>query len=720
MVVLRRGWLLLALAGCTFNPAIEVSKIICVAGDDNTCPSGYTCTLTEASPEGLCCKGSGGKCTEDPPALAGRNPGAAGESGDEDAGVPPGTGGSTTTRDGGGGGAAGSPGTGGSSGGSTGSGGSGTGGSGTGGGGGSTDAAVSRDAGGDSAPDLMPDGPSTPSCVPACTVGDKKCGTGGGLRQCVLVAGCPAWGVEMSCGTGGRRACTGSEPAARCECPAAPSACNNQAGAYCSSPMALETCLADADGCIYKGPTTTCPAAKPCTGTLPMASCSCGAPPAACMGASGNLCTGPGSLITCGSNSEGCPAITAMKTCGPSETCQGSAGSATCQCNATPPACAGVGNGTVCSGNSVLSCTTTANGCVTSSAVKTCPGGKPCGVVGGTADCRCGAVAPECSSGASGTVCSGNTVLSCGSNADGCPTSATVKTCPNGKPCGVQNGAADCRCPAAAPECAGINGGTVCQGATTVLTCGTNADGCSTSSVLKTCSGSRQCGGSPADCNCVNEPSMTDCPGADGSRCVGNQLVTCSTGGDGCRSVSKTDCPANGACLMSPVAHCVSEMTYGYPVDGMGLTISHAAGNLLGFAFQATTTVTLKRFGLIAKSAPGQVSFALYSHNGMSGTSASPVNYLGGSLYQTVVMGKHEYAVNNPPAASITLTAGTTYWILVTFEKDTLVAHGPDSQSVFFRSATYVWGDQLPMPYPALAPFYNQSPANFYLVGLPP
>jgi hypothetical protein len=84
----------------------------------------------------------------------------------------------------------------------------------------------------------------------------------------------------------------------------------------------------------------------------------------------------------------------------------------------------------------------------------------------------------------------------------------------------------------------------------------------------------------------------------DGSRCVGNQLYTCGTSLDGCRTLTKTTCSSNGACVaLAASARCVTEVTYGYAVDTMGVDIPHAAGNLLGFAFQATTTVTLKRFG---------------------------------------------------------------------------------------------------------------------------
>jgi hypothetical protein len=82
----------------------------------------------------------------------------------------------------------------------------------------------------------------------------------------------------------------------------------------------------------------------------------------------------------------------------------------------------------------------------------------------------------------------------------------------------------------------------------------------------------------------------------------------------------------------------------------------------------------------------------------MSGTSAAPANYLAGRCFVPTVSGKHEYAVNNPPRPNVTLTAGTTYWILAAFEKSTSSRHRPRQPSVFSAAPHIVWGDALPMP----------------------
>jgi hypothetical protein len=710
---------LLALAGCTFNPEYDVAKIFCRADDDNSCPSGFTCfVVDDASTHGLCCKGSNNRCDPDqPPALAGRGR-VEGELADA-AASPPADGGAAAGADASADGRAGSGGpaadAGGGTGGSAGAGGAG------GGAGSAPDAAVASDATGADAPaDASPDTPANPTCVPACTLGDRRCGPGSGLRTCVSVAGCPAWGAEVSCGTAGRRTCTGSEPNARCECASAPAPCD-RAGTYCNAGTgALESCLADADGCVHRGTPATCPTGKPCTGAFPAASCSCGAAPAACMGASGTVCSGTTTLLTCGPSPEGCPAVTAMRTCGMAETCQGVPGSAACRCNPPPPECGGVTNGTVCSGNAVVTCTTTANGCVVASS-QSCTSGKPCSVVAGVAACRCGPVASECAGVTSGLVCSGNARITCGVNADQCPTSTAPVACPPATPvCGGAPGSATCNCPSPPTECGNATSGNVCQANGSYVTCSTNASSCVVASAAMSCPTGRTCMGAAgsASCACTNEPSTTDCPdGTTGSRCVGNQVYTCGTNSAGCRTLDIESCGGAGVCMNGM---CTTEVTFGNFNEGPGTDVPHAPGYLLGTPFQVNTRVRLKSFGLIARNAPGKVSFALYTHNGNGGTSAAPVDYLGGALLVDVVAGKREYLVNNPPAANIILDPGNTYWMMAVFEAETIVAHGPDTDSQFFRATPQTpWNKAMPMPYPANAPSFFDTPAKFFFVGLP-
>jgi hypothetical protein len=732
----------LVLGGCTFNPEYEISKIICTVGNDNTCPTGFTCTLTEASPEGLCCKGKKGACEEDPPALAGRAPGMGGDTGQPD-GAPANNGGAggnaAAGKDGGGGtaGAAGADagaGTGGSpspDGGAGVGGTAGSGGAGSSGSGGAPDAALGPEVGPDAPADLSPDAPTGTTCTPACTLGDKRCGAGGGLQQCVSLTGCPAWGAETSCGTAGRRTCVGAQPGASCACMPAPATCNDRAGSYCSSTTTLENCLADADGCIYKGLASTCPAGKPCTGSLPSASCSCDPAPAACMGTSGNLCTGATTMITCGSNGQGCPSITMMKTCGASETCQGSAGSASCQCNATPPACVGVNNGSVCANNAAVTCSSTANGCVTA-VTKSCTAGKPCSVMNGVADCRCGPVASECVGINGGTVCSGNARITCGTNSDNCPTSSAPIACPANTPvCEGSPGSATCGCAAPPPECMGAASGNVCQGQASYVTCSTSADGCVTKMTGGSCPvPGKPCMGAPGSgaCTCVGEPNTTtECPaGMDmGSRCVGSTLYTCGTSPAMCRTFATTNCPANGACVGNyPAAMCVTEQTYGNATNLTGLDVVHGANTFWGVKVQVTAKIWLKRFGLIARSAPGHVRFVLYNDNGMAGSSSAPSSYIAGAFDEMVVTGSHEYVVNDvagaPGTTPVILNPGT-YWMLAVFERDTSIAHGSGPQFARFKTlmAPVFWNSTPPNSFGASAPDDVATPANYYLVGLP-
>lgn len=69
-VVLRRAMLVLALAAaaCGFDPKVDVGRLVCVPGNEDSCPKGYTCAANQR-----CCQGQGGVCAGDAggPALDG-------------------------------------------------------------------------------------------------------------------------------------------------------------------------------------------------------------------------------------------------------------------------------------------------------------------------------------------------------------------------------------------------------------------------------------------------------------------------------------------------------------------------------------------------------------------------------------------------------------------------------------------------------------------------
>ncbi len=155
---------------------------------------------------------------------------------------------------------------------------------------------------------------SNPSCTPSCTLGLKRCGSGGGLQTCVLVNGCAGWGPETPCT--GRRSCVTDASGATCSCPTPPAGCSGGTGSFCSTTdSSLQTCLQDTDGCVYLGAATICPAQKPCTGTFPSANCSCPPAPAICANTTGTFCDGATSVVTCSHDGQGCLVSAPNKTC---------------------------------------------------------------------------------------------------------------------------------------------------------------------------------------------------------------------------------------------------------------------------------------------------------------------------------------------------------------------------------------------------------------------
>src|SRR4051794_27156786 len=127
----------------------------------------------------------------------------------------------------------------------------------------------STDAQTDATTDAQGDGGDGSTCMPACTVGDKRCGTGG-LQTCELVNGCATWGTEMACGA--NRTCTGTGAASACTCAAPPAACT-MAGNFCSSGTVRSTCEM-VNGCLVLSATTkTCGAHQTCTGVSPSGDC---------------------------------------------------------------------------------------------------------------------------------------------------------------------------------------------------------------------------------------------------------------------------------------------------------------------------------------------------------------------------------------------------------------------------------------------------------------
>jgi hypothetical protein len=253
---------------------------------------------------------------------------------------------------------------------------------------------ASTDGQGDASSDAQTDGGDGGICMPACTVGDKRCGTGG-LQTCVVVNGCAAWGTEMACGA--NRTCTGTGAASACTCAATPAACTG-VGTFCSSNTVRSTCEM-VNGCLVLSATTkTCGPHQTCTAGLPAGDCVC-TPTAGCT-AAGTFCPTATTVGTCTQDAEGCFTKSGNDTtCMNGQVCVTSGATAACACPATVgttlgTACQTVGQ-TVCSGDTVLTCAmNSTSGCKTWSLTTDCAAasGLTCGKKGGPAACECPAV----------------------------------------------------------------------------------------------------------------------------------------------------------------------------------------------------------------------------------------------------------------------------------------------------------------------------------------
>lgn len=260
----------------------------------------------------------------------------------------------------------------------------------------------------------------TQRCRDACNLGDVRCASSTELQVCGVVEGCRTWTTTSACGE--RQSCVESDSGASCVCQPAPAGCAAGVGSFCSSVLRLDTCAADADGCIYRVDTTNCPLGKPCLGAHPNASCSC-AEPDECHGVTGGVCTSTSQAITCMRNSSGCLAISATENCPSGTSCMGLPGGADCKCPPAPASCAGKTSGNVCqSDTSFVQCATDQNGCVTATPGR-CDSDKPCRGDAGSAACTCvdSPTQVQCPANlADGARCDNTSLLRCSVSTAGC------------------------------------------------------------------------------------------------------------------------------------------------------------------------------------------------------------------------------------------------------------------------------------------------------------
>jgi hypothetical protein len=299
----------------------------------------------------------------------------------------------------------------------------------------------------------------------------------------------------------------------------------------------------------------------------------------------------------------------------------------------------------------------------------------------------------------------------CTLNTDDCDT-APVAVCDN------TTGSYDCDCPA------GYSGnGHGASGCSDVDECSLDTDDCDTSPVAA-CSntgGSFNCtcpapytggGHGASGCTC---PTVTACDSSSemsGSYCSNQTTRATCTNTNGCQVLSTSTCTNVAAerCVGShPNARC--EIAAGYPTDGGGQG-NLLTTTLLGVSFTISQPLTLTRLGFLTTAASSGVRLAVYQDS-----AGSPNGWRASALMGTVVSGRNEVAVDDPPPSSpVTLAAGT-YWIFVVGQATISLRQGA-AGSVRHRTWD-PWNS--PFPAGALGGTVIESLArpNLYVVGTP-
>jgi hypothetical protein len=299
----------------------------------------------------------------------------------------------------------------------------------------------------------------------------------------------------------------------------------------------------------------------------------------------------------------------------------------------------------------------------------------------------------------------------CTLNTDDCDTSP-VAACDNNA------GSYDCDCPG------GYSGnGHGANGCADVDECMLNTDDCDTSPVAgcANTSGSYNCscpspytgdGHGSNGCSC---PTVTACDAAgemSGSYCSSQTVRATCANNNGCQSLSTSTCTnlaAERCAGAHPNAKC--EIVAGYPTDGGG------QGNLLtttlfGVPFTVSQPITLTRLGFLTTAASSGVRLAVYQDS-----AGSPGTWRASALMGTVVSGRNEVPIDDPPLSNpVTLAAGN-YWIFIVGQATISLRQGALG-SVRYRTWS-PWNS--PFPTGALTPTSSDSLArpNLYVVGTP-
>ena len=332
------------------------------------------------------------------------------------------------------------------------------------------------------------------------TAGDLQCSTDGTrVQSCAADAnGCLVWTSTTTCGTNQTCVATGTTPACECvdDCTAGESECRGSV---------VWACEADADGCLVWARGDDCAATdESCVETGTTAECSSTCTPN-CTTAGDTQCDGT-VIQTCTDVGGGCLQWQDGTDCADtSEVCDDTAEPAVCAAGCTPTCTSE--DETRCSGTVIQTCTDV-DGCLLWQETTDCAAtGQVCDDAGGTPACVTPCV-PDCTT-AGATQCDGSVIETCTDVGGGCLRWVAGTDCATTADyCDMVGGAATCL---TCTDVCTTAGDTQCNG-TVIETCAADAHGCLDWAAGTDCAAtSRECDDSTGTAACVEPLGSGSC-----------------------------------------------------------------------------------------------------------------------------------------------------------------------------------------------------------------
>jgi len=202
------------------------------------------------------------------------------------------------------------------------------------------------------------------TCVPTCTLGAKVCDANQ-VRECVLVAGCPALSAPLACPSG--TVCSGGACTVSCT-----DACSTLGAKQCSGDN-IQTCELKTSGCKDWSVPTACPSPQACRSNACALTCT----DACTLGA--KRCGTGDTVETCEAKTTGCTGWSTPVACASGQSCTGAGVCMSCSSGSTR--CSTAGNIETCTSGAWIETTACGFGCASgmcSSSVTCTPGAYRC------------------------------------------------------------------------------------------------------------------------------------------------------------------------------------------------------------------------------------------------------------------------------------------------------------------------------------------------------